>query len=158
MKKIILPMLGAAALLTASLSSCKTANVTIDQVNTQLAGNWYFAKVNGQQVQSPEAEWPHLEFNTQEGRISGNAGCNQLMGSFTYSLNGEFKFGDVASTRMMCPDMSLEDTLSTTLPKVAKYSINTTTGELTFSSADGTPLVLMTRVNPRTLMQYKQSY
>ena len=158
MKKIFLPLLGAAALLTASMTSCKTANVTIDQVNTQLAGNWYFAEVNGQEVQSPEEEWPHLEFNTQEGRVSGNAGCNQLMGSFTYSLKGEFKFGDLASTRMMCPDMKLEDALSTTLPKVTSYSINTTTGALKFYSADGTPLVVLSRINPRTLMQYKQSY
>lgn len=162
MKKIIFPLFGLAALLTASLSSCKTANsnVTLNQVNCELAGKWYFSSIGSKPITpSPENEWPHLEFNTEESRISGNIGCNQVMGSFSYTDKGALQFDNLASTRMLCADMSIEDALSEALPKVQTYSINKVTGTMVLGGATPSDtIVVMTRMSPRTMQNYRQSY
>ena len=52
---------------------------------------------------------PFIGFDVAQKRIYGNSGCNRMMGSFEAdSLKpGTLKFGQIGSTRMMCPDMKL---------------------------------------------------
>ena len=147
-----------AASMIALMGSCTVGNVAVDQVNTILAGNWYISQVNDSTVKSPDEEWPYLDLNTQQGSLSGNLGCNQVMGNFTFNDKGQIAFENLASTRMMCPEMSLEDAITSTLPNVRQYFYNKVTGTLTLSTAEGKPLIVMTRINPRTAEQYHQIY
>lgn len=147
-----------AASMIALMGSCTVGNVSIDQVNTILAGNWYISQVNDSTIKSVDEEWPYLDLNTKEGSLSGNLGCNQVMGSFTFNDKGQITFDNLASTRRMCHDMSIEDALSVSLPEVRQYFYNKVTGTLTLSTAEGKPLVVMTRINPRTAEQYHQIY
>lgn len=160
MKKMIMPLLGLVALAGAAFSSCNTqgTQVTYNQSNALLAGNWYFYRIGNLKVQSPEEEWPHIELNTQTGQVNGNAGCNQLLGYFKFNDKGSINFADMAATRMMCPDMSVENALTEALPKVTNYSINHVTGAMAWTTAKGDTLVLLSRINPRTLANYNASY
>lgn len=50
---------------------------------------------------------PMFEFNLSEKRFSGHAGCNQISGGF--DLKGDkITFGNLISTKMACPDMTVE--------------------------------------------------
>lgn len=161
MKKILFPLLTAVALATGALTSCssQSANITFNQVNYLLAGNWYIASVDGKNVTpNDENQWPYLHFNTQEGTLSGNIGCNQVMGAFTFTDGGKLRFDNLATTRMMCPDLTIEDAMNKALPLVRSYSVNNVTGTLTLTSEQGTPLIKLMRIDPRTLQNYRQSY
>ena len=53
---------------------------------------------------------PVFEFNPDNGRFSGNAGCNELNAHI--DVRGDkINFGKIISTRMACPDMSFEQTI-----------------------------------------------
>ncbi|MEJ5262198.1 MAG: META domain-containing protein [Ignavibacterium sp.] len=50
---------------------------------------------------------PMFEFNLREKRVSGHAGCNQFFGGI--ELKGNIiSFGNLAATKMACPDMTVE--------------------------------------------------
>lgn len=53
-----------------------------------------------------------LQFDTKpwfeispDGEVTGFDGCNQIMTSVALGENHHIEFGDIASTRMACPDM-----------------------------------------------------
>lgn len=50
---------------------------------------------------------PIFEFNFSEMRVSGHAGCNQFFGEINLKGN-TISFGTLTSTKMACPDMSVE--------------------------------------------------
>ncbi len=66
---------------------------------------------------------PSLLLRAQDHRLTGSGGCNRLMGS--YELDGEqIRFGEVASTRMLCPDgQDIETTFLSTLAQVRAWKI-----------------------------------
>ena len=65
---------------------------------------------------------PYVHFNLNEQAFYGNAGCNLLRGELsTDSLSNALTLGNVASTRMMCPSMEVEDAILTNLGKVAAF-------------------------------------
>lgn len=159
MKKTFLSVAAATALIITSMASCSTqrANVTFDQNNTELAGNWYLVKAGTNQITEPvDGQWPHIEFNTIDATISGNVGCNQLMGNFTYNNKGDLKFERVASTRMMCPDMTVEDEVNRALPQVRHYTFNRVTSVMAMTGEKGDTLLKFMRINPQTLLNYRQ--
>jgi heat shock protein HslJ len=67
--------------------------------STNLNGQWTIESIDDRPVidKSPA----YIEF-TPEGRVGGNASCNQFTGS--YVLSGpDLSFSKLASTRKMCP-------------------------------------------------------
>jgi heat shock protein HslJ len=59
---------------------------------------WELIELNSKRVTNSKA---YIEFNESEKRITGNAGCNRMFGS--YELNDDvFKVSGVGSTRMAC--------------------------------------------------------
>lgn len=68
---------------------------------------------------------PTLVFDS-EGKISGNATCNRYNGSV--KLDGNFlSFSNIASTRMMCPNIQGEQVFLEKLGKVNAYSYSDNT-------------------------------
>ena len=118
MKKFIYVFAAVAALFT---MSCNSGKKNAAQV---LNGQWNVVAVNGQEVINKE-ETPFLELNFEGNKLSGFMGCNRLLGTIEVdSLHPEkISFANVGSTRMMCPDMSLEQQIADAVGKVQTYEV-----------------------------------
>lgn len=82
---------------------------------------------------------PTFEFHLGDNRFSGHAGCNQMSGSIMVEGN-RIKFGPIASTKMACPDMTVEQAVSNALSnKTLTYSIDNM--KLTLTSTQGLKMV-----------------
>lgn len=92
--------------LSAALTACSTNKASMNASAEDLQGRWEltlftpgdkeFAELFGQHR-------PELEFNTNEKRVSGTTGCNQLSGNYTTTGN-TFQFGsNMVLTKMACP-------------------------------------------------------
>ena len=65
-----------------------------------------------------------------QGRVSGSAGCNRIMGSVVVEGN-TLKFDKVGTTMMFCPDaMNLEDAVLNVFGLANNYKVTGTTLEL----------------------------
>lgn len=138
MKKLFFPLLFISALFLSlnCTGSKKQTNPTTNEAQqakelakkveatdaTILLGIWNITSVNGVKVVQTE-ETPYLNFNVTERKVSGMTGCNRLMGDIILDKTKAFalSFDKMASTRMMCPQDSLESAILTTLAKVASF-------------------------------------
>lgn len=57
---------------------------------------------------------PYIEINVIENRISGHDGCNNFMGGFRFE-KGYLAIGNLAGTRMACPNMDISNEISKVL-------------------------------------------
>jgi len=69
----------------------------------------------------PEAK-PIITINSEKGLAGGNSGCNNFRGSVEVDGN-TLSWGDLVSTRKMCPDMEGETLFLETLKKARTYSV-----------------------------------
>ncbi len=120
MKKVLVSLvcMAGAALAISSCGSSKEVT-PISAIN----GEWNIVEINGSAVvPTPGKELPSIGFDTATGRISGNSGCNRMMGSFDNTAKaGTINLGEVASTKMFCPDMSMEQNVLNALKNVKGY-------------------------------------
>ncbi|TWV14392.1 META domain-containing protein [Bacteroidaceae bacterium HV4-6-C5C] len=104
-----------------SFSSCRSVKpiVSLDSINEE----WYIIEMNGSViVPSPGRSFPTIKFDTSNGEVLGSSGCNRFMGSFDVNSHlGSIELSKLISTRMACPDMTLENNLLLALGKVKKY-------------------------------------
>jgi len=68
---------------------------------------WFLTEVGGMPVSPLAGERrPFLKFDGAKKEVTGYAGCNNFFGG--YDLDGSaLKFGPLASTRMVCPDLQM---------------------------------------------------
>ena len=104
---------------------------------------WVLTEVNGQKIEDDllnEKGRPTFEFYVEEGRISGHAGCNNMNGSFYRAGQDILHFEPFAMTRMMCPEMELEDLIAQSLAgKRIKYEVKNL--KLSLRGYDDTELI-----------------
>lgn len=103
-------------------SGCRTHHAATLIPFQSLNGEWTVVEMNGSSI-VPSASSPFLIFDTQNKRLSGNTGCNRIMGAVEYA-EGErdrIRFPQIATTRMACPDMSGERELLQTLERVERF-------------------------------------
>ena len=119
MKKVFVSLCMAATLV--GLSSC--ASTKNAATLSSLSGEWNIIEINGSAVvPAPNQEFPFIGFDTKTGKVYGNSGCNRLMGSFDVNAKpGQIDLGALGSTRMMCPDMTVEKNVLAALGQVKKY-------------------------------------
>lgn len=119
MKKVFVSFCMAGALI--GLSSCgSTKNAA---ALSSISGEWNIIEINGTAVvPAPRQEFPFIGFDTKDGKVYGNSGCNRLMGAFNVNAKpGTIDLGALGSTRMACPDMTLENNVLSALGQVKKY-------------------------------------
>lgn len=119
MKKVFVSLCMASALI--GLSSCgSTKNAA---TLSSIGGEWNIIEVNGTSVvPAPGQEFPFIGFDTKNGKVYGNSGCNRMMGSFDVNAKpGTISLGAMGSTRMACPDMTVENNVLSALAQVKKY-------------------------------------
>lgn len=95
-----------------------------DMTYAALEGKWTIAKVYGQSVKTTkDSSAPKLSIDTKANRLSGNAGCNRMMGGIEHGKYGSrsISFGQVATTRMACPDMETEKNVLAALAEVKSF-------------------------------------
>ena len=121
MKKVFVSLCMAATV--AGLSSC--ASTKNAATLSSLSGEWNIIEVNGTAVvPAPGQEFPYIGFDTKTGKVFGNSGCNRMMGSFDVNAKpGTIDLGALASTRMACPDMTLEQNVLSALGQVKNWRL-----------------------------------
>jgi heat shock protein HslJ len=119
MNRLFLGALFAAA--TLGLSSCSSTQKTA-QVN-DLEGTWQIVKLNGKKLPSGMETKPYIIFNTKEGRIHGNAGCNIFNGKYQTrrGSSSNISFPNTITTMMSCPDLETEQQIMEAINSVASF-------------------------------------
>ncbi|NDV59069.1 META domain-containing protein [Bacteroides sp. 519] len=119
MKKISIFIVSLSMVL--ALTSCRTSKemATISNID----GEWNIIEINGSAVVPPVGhEYPFIGFEAVTGKVYGNSGCNRMMGTFDTSAKaGVLDLSHIASTRMFCPDMTLEQNVLNVLKNVKGY-------------------------------------
>lgn len=90
----------------------------------------------------PGQRAPHLVLRSQDHRVTGFTGCNQMAGAYT--LDGQaLRFGQMISTKMAClgGGMEMEGAFTAALQQVRGWSIPG--DRLTLSDAAGQPIIEM---------------
>ena len=83
---------------------------------------WVVTTIDGTQLAS-DGPRPRLEVFPEEGRIAGNAGCNEIFGGC--HVNGaNITFTRIGTTKKYCQDaMEMESLFITTLQDIDSYQI-----------------------------------
>jgi len=104
-----------------AFSSCRSAKEVVGP--SDLNGEWNIIEINGSAVVPGSGkDFPYIGFDSSTGKIFGNSGCNRMMGAFTTDGKpGEINLGNIAGTRMMCPDMTMEQNVLNALKNVKGY-------------------------------------
>lgn len=140
MNKLLVSICMAGAAL--AMSSCRSVEKAIPL--SSINGEWNITEVNGSKVTPGESRTlPFITFDTATGRVSGNSGCNRMMGSFDVnSKPGSLELGAMASTRMMCPDMTTENNVLSALAQVKGYK-KAGKDKLYLCNASNRPIVVL---------------
>lgn len=106
----------------------------------ELDGTWTVTSVAGEQVSLPDSladATPFIRFDSAEGRIHGNSGCNIMNGAYTQDGN-KLSFTGVATTMMAGPQelMELESKVLNAVNNAASVK-EPSEGQLQICDAEG---------------------
>lgn len=134
MKKILF----AAIVVAMATTACNSARRMVAGEETYIYDKeWKLTTLNGNAIDTIQHKSiPTLMFDKKEQRVSGNAGCNRMMGSFKISRVDNIAFSKLGSTLMACADMELEGTYMKALEQVNKFSVTTTDNTLLLLKGD----------------------
>lgn len=92
---------------------------------SSLNGDWRVVSLYGAALPEGMETVPALNFDVTANRVTGNSGCNRLSGAINHDGADEnsISFGNVASTRMACPDMDTENQVLSALNSVRSYGL-----------------------------------
>ena len=95
MKKVFVSICIASTVL--AMFSCRSVEKAIPL--SSINGEWNIIEVNGSKVTPGESRnLPFITFDTATGRLSGNSGCNRMMGSFDVNAKpGSIDFKDLCN-------------------------------------------------------------
>ena len=86
---------------------------------------WRLIEIQGEEVPSEiNGKMPFIFMTSETSRITGNAGCNVINGSFKISENNKMEFKQMISTMMACLNMEVESKLMKALEMVDNYTVN----------------------------------
>lgn len=104
-----------------------------------LAGKWNLASITGGDLATLFAtQMPTMEI-TADGKVAGNAGCNNYRSTYTLD-NNTVTFGPVMSTKMACPGLQGEQLFTSLLTTPLQAALDG--NKLTFSKEGNVVLEL----------------
>ena len=109
------------ALKVIAVATLFSACVNLNDSKTLLNNAWELEGINGRQIDLGSQKKPMLAFNVDTMKVSGTDGCNRLSGGIEALDQQNLRFGMMASTRMMCPDMTVPDEFTKALSEVRRY-------------------------------------
>jgi heat shock protein HslJ len=88
----------------------ETTGIENNHGGDMLAGNWSLLSINNEKIDSGlfEKGAPTINFDEENKKVSGYSGCNNYQGSYSIEGSKIIVFSQFASTRMACPEMSVE--------------------------------------------------
>lgn len=113
MKKKVFAVAAGVAILA---GACATSNKAVSQAD--VAGEWKIIELNDSVLPAHPEEPYMITFEATDSMFSAQTGCNIVGGKFVMEKNNSISFGNMMSTRMMCPDMFVEEALMKVLPNV----------------------------------------
>jgi heat shock protein HslJ len=79
------------------------------QGESRLNDLWTLISIDGKPLDVPEGrKRPNIEFKLAEGQLFGYGGCNGIRASVSIA-DEKLVIGTIASTKVMCPQMNIED-------------------------------------------------
>lgn len=110
-----------------------------------LNGSWKIEEINGHDNNNEDVQ---MVIDIFEQRVHGNTGCNILNGSLLIDpdKSNSIQFSNLATTRMMCPDMKTETAFLVALESVefAKKGKNNT---VVMTDKNNKPMLLLKRID-----------
>ncbi len=100
-------------------------DATMEVITPLEETEWHLVSLRDEEIELSEESrgTPYIAFFAEDSRVSGNAGCNQFTGGYELGEAGGLSFGNIAATKMMCADMSVEDRFMEIMDDVAGYTI-----------------------------------
>tara|TARA_R100001143_G_scaffold63604_1_gene73779 strand:- start:39474 stop:40160 length:687 start_codon:yes stop_codon:yes gene_type:complete len=98
----------------------------LTKVFDNLSGlNWKLIELEGGRIHknSETLRTPILQFISDGNRISGNGGCNQFNGNYEIKSDNGISFDDIASTKMACDQMEIENKFFNALEEANTYTL-----------------------------------
>ncbi|PWT74820.1 MAG: hypothetical protein C5B59_10240 [Bacteroidetes bacterium] len=132
-----------------------TGNLADKYVLTKLSDiverYWKLVELKGKQVTTTDKfdNEPHMIFKAIDSRVFGNAGCNNFTGKYELKRDNQLTFSGVASTRMLCIDMTTEDQFLKIFQMTLNYSL--AGGNLLLKDSTGTILTKFVPGKPPTM-------
>ncbi|MDY3841563.1 MAG: META domain-containing protein [Prevotella sp.] len=134
MKKKMIVAAAVAALFTACASTQRATSPDA------LVGEWTIERIHGTAIDKKAGEQiPFLGFDRENKRIYGHSGCNRLSCGWDVQA-GTLDTKLMASTRMMCADMTNETKVLQALNEVEKYHIEKN-GTLVLTDSKGKAVI-----------------
>ena len=99
------------------LNNIVSKTPTLD--NSELINEWTVIKIKGLKQLSNS---PTMTFEKEDAKVAGFAGCNNYFSTYTVTGN-TLTLGPAGATRMLCPDMSVEDVFLKILPNIARFEV-----------------------------------
>ncbi len=110
---------------------------------------WVLTSLNGNKITpvstNERRRNVQIEFQLAERKVMGTDGCNRFTGSIKAIGEETLLLGTLASTRMMCPDMTLSVDFNKTIQEVQKYAIENL--QLTLFDKDSKELMTFKKVD-----------
>ncbi len=107
---------------------------------------WALTAINGKTITVPNgSERPNLSIQLGEMGFAGTDGCNQMMGRIKNVTGNTIEFYELATTMMMCGDMTIPNAFHEALIKSRTYQIKDL--ELTLLGADKKELLRLRKVD-----------
>lgn len=124
MKFLFVPFV--AGMFFVSCSSNKASQKPEGSVKPLENTYWVLTELDGNEVAPVKAgEKPnYIYFSSGQNRVSVSGGCNVMGGSYELLDGNRIKFGNMMSTMMACPNMTVEEGLRRMTESVDNYAIS----------------------------------
>ena len=108
-----------------TLISCNTHKGVHKNDFTDLQDIWAVSNLSqdGLPVETDfsQGNRPVIELNITEMKMYGNDGCNDIFGPIKTLDSSSISFGNIAGTKMLCPNMTLPNAYIKALQQVRSY-------------------------------------
>ena len=86
---------------------------------------WKLIEIYSQPVEKGEGsiKEAHIILSSAENKVSGNGSCNNFFGSYELSPDNKISFSSMASTKMACEKMAIEDVFFEVLEKTHTFEL-----------------------------------
>ena len=100
---------------------------------------WLISSLEGQDLTGEQEIYFILDAETN--RVSGKSGCNTFMGTYTIEEGNRISFSELGSTRMMCPDLKINEAEVLSVFELAD-NFTVSDGTLSLNKAKRAPLAV----------------
>lgn len=112
------------------------------QANPALGGQWKNTRINGDTLAEGKDK-PSITFDLDKMMVAGKDACNNFNATIKTLSNADLELGEIASTKMMCPDMEIPQQFLSALSQVVTYKV--IGSELIMLDNDGTELLVFSK-------------